>query len=707
MGFSIIEAQREIVLHTIRLTTRGDWKVLVVDESSRKLLDNVIREDDILNEHITHIEQIEQKRTTNRDVDALYLLTPQPHIVDCVMADFERRRYRKANLVWTSLLHPALRDRIDKSSTAREQIATFKVLNVEFYPRESNVVTFRNPWEFPILFHPACNNLVRQHMEDIAQKIVGVCVAAGEYPIIRYFRPRTPTHEASVLCSHLARFVQDELDLYAKFHEDFPPPNTRPRGVLFIVDRAMDVIAPLVHEFTYQAMAFDLLPIREGDKVTYKTVVNEGQPDQEEKEVEIGENDRIWVENRHRHMKDTIEKLMGDFQKFIDQNPHFTKTDSENATSLNAIKDMLAGLPQFQEMKEAYSLHLSMAQESMNIFQRQKLPDLASVEQILATGLDEDYRKPKNLTDQVIRTLDDENISLSNRLRLLALYIIYRDGILLADLQKLIAHAQLPAQNAEFIQNLELLGVRTARNLKDSRPIPTPLFPARPPLTAAQEEYALSRFEPAVQHMLTAHATGTLDPVTFPYTKPPLDLGEEGPLPSVTSLRTAKPTWAKTNKTSNEPRQRIIVYMAGGATYSEARACYESGRRYNREVLLVTSHMLTPQLFVRQVGDLSTDKRRLGIPAEQPKKTAPAHLFESDEPPKPKVAPPPQNTSQKSRPTGIAAAPAPPTQAMGSMNLNGSTVGQQDSRTPGKLTKEPEKEKKKKHHFFGSNKSKQ
>ncbi len=33
----------------------------------------------------------------------------------------------------------------------------------------------------------------------------------------------------------------------------------------------------------------------------------------------------MWIDNRHRHMKDTIEKLMGDFQKFLDQNPNFTK----------------------------------------------------------------------------------------------------------------------------------------------------------------------------------------------------------------------------------------------------------------------------------------------------------------------------------------------------------------------------------------------
>lgn len=142
----------------------------------------------------------------------------------------------------------------------------------------------------------------------------------------------------------------------------------------------MDLFAPILHEFTYQAMAHDLLPIKEGDKITYRTLLNEGQHDQEEKDVEIAEKDKIWVENRHRHMKDTIDKLMADFQKFIKDNPNFTK--SEDATSLNAIKDMLAGLPQFQELKEAYALHLSMAQESMNRFQRFKLADLASVEQV-------------------------------------------------------------------------------------------------------------------------------------------------------------------------------------------------------------------------------------------------------------------------------------------------------------------------------------
>ena len=153
---------------------------------------------------------------------------------------------------------------------------------------------------------------------------MSICVSLGEYPTIRYYKPQSPTHEASVLCTHLARFVQLELDHYAKHHEDFPPPSPRPRGSLIITDRSMDLFAPLVHEFTYQAMVHDLLPITEGDKILYKTVINQDQTG-EEKDVEISEKDKIWVENRHLHMKDLLEKLVGDFNKFRAENPQFAE----------------------------------------------------------------------------------------------------------------------------------------------------------------------------------------------------------------------------------------------------------------------------------------------------------------------------------------------------------------------------------------------
>lgn len=55
---------------------------------------------------------------------------------------------------------------------------------------------------------------------------------------------------------------------------------------------------------------------------------------------------------------------------------------NEQPNNLNTIKDMLAGLPQFQEGKELYSLHLGMAQEAVNVFQKRRLADIATVEQV-------------------------------------------------------------------------------------------------------------------------------------------------------------------------------------------------------------------------------------------------------------------------------------------------------------------------------------
>ncbi|RFU26605.1 hypothetical protein B7463_g9740, partial [Scytalidium lignicola] len=709
MGASIIQEQRDIIVDAIKHITRGDWKILVVDDDAKRIIDNVVKEDDILNENIANIEKIEDKRQMNPEMDAIYILSPRPHIVDCLMADFERRRYRRSYLIWIALLDPQMRRRIDNSRSAQEQLAGFETLSIDYFPRESQLVTFRDPWSFPILFHPACNNLVRDHMQILAQKITGLCVTLGEYPKVRYYKPRNPIHEASVLCSHLARFVQEELDAYAQWNQNFPPPAARPQGVLIITDRSMDLVAPLVHEFTYQAMAHDLLPIKEGDKVLYKTVINEGAHDEQEKEMEIGEKDNIWIENRHRHMKDTIEKLMGDFQKFIDENPHFTNQDTD-ATSLNAIKDMLAGLPQFQELKEAYSLHLNMAQECMNIFQKHKLPDLASVEQTLATGLDETYRKPKNIADQMVRLLDDENICPTDRLRLIILYIMYRDGVIVEDIQRLLAHSSLPPQNGEIITNLELLGVRTTKALKDKKPPPQPLFPPKTNPTALDEEYALSRFEPAVRTMLEDLSKGNLDQSVFPYIKPPLDNSEELSAVNQASLRSAKPTWARNRLSVVENRQRVLVFIAGGATYSEARACYEVSKSTNKDIILATSHMLTPSLFLKQVGDLSADRRRLDLPSERPKQKAPAHLFERDEP-RPQALP---SSLRTPVPPQATARPAPPTAGLANMSinpasskpLNGSSHAPVQNQYPTarhKLSKDEGGEKKKRH-FFGSKK---
>ncbi len=317
----------------------------------------------------------------------------------------------------------------------------------------------------------------------------------------------------------------------------------------------------------------------------------------------------------------------------------------------------------------------------------------------------------------MVRLLDEDEVSFPDRLRLIIEYLLYRDGLLPSDIHKLLAHARLPTRDGEVIHNLDLLGAHVSRTLKDTRPVTQPLFGRKQPPAAGNEESGLSRFEPVLKKVLEEHVRGTLDQSIFPFTKPHLDaaeglMGQDNV--SHTSLRSAKPTWARTRPSTLEPKQRIIVFMAGGATYSESRACYEISNSSNKDIFLASSHMLTPSLYLRQVGDLSVDKRRLDLPAERPQPKAPDHLFEREAPSKPQ-GPPIQSSNlvQQQPPTaGMAAMNLGPNQASANGSPNGivRTTPQPPTAQPssnGKLAKkdkEKDTEKKRKHLFFSSKK---
>jgi syntaxin-binding protein 1 len=300
--------------------------------------------------------------------------------------------------------------------------------------------------------------------------------------------------------------------------------------------------------------------------------------------------------------------------------------------------------------------------------------------------------------------LDEDAIILPDRLRLIALYILFKNGLINPDVRKLLMHARLPLHDEAILYNLELLGARVTSQLKDTMPHPSPIFPRKPAPSVPQQDTRIDRYVPVLKTMLEEHIHGVLDPNIFPYVKPELAPAPNDPTLSSASLRSAKPTWARGKLNSIEPRQRIIVFMAGGATYSEARACYEIAEHTSRDVYLVTSHMLTPGDFLQQLGSLSTDRRRLGIPADRPAKRAPAHLYEEE--PAPRPAPP-----SGGLPSAPNQGPRPPTERLGAMNLNG---GEGRSSGPiklngpsplsdsGKLRKDKYDDKKKKHHFFGS-----
>lgn len=85
-----------------------------------------------------------------------------------------------------------------------------------------------------------------------------------------------------------------------------------------------------------------------------------------------------------------------------------------------------------------------------------------------------------------------------------------------------------------------------------------------------------------------------------------------------------RPTWASKLKTSTtELRQRIIVFIVGGATYSESRSCYEVSKKWNRDVILGSTELITPQLFISELARARESRQNLNLSMDQVRSVPP------------------------------------------------------------------------------------
>lgn len=64
---------------------------------------------------------IEDKREPNPTMDAIYFLAPKPHIVECLLADFNRDCYKRGYLVWAGVLGRELQSKV--GTISRHKIA--------------------------------------------------------------------------------------------------------------------------------------------------------------------------------------------------------------------------------------------------------------------------------------------------------------------------------------------------------------------------------------------------------------------------------------------------------------------------------------------------------------------------------------------------------------------------------------------------------
>ncbi|XP_074954388.1 syntaxin-binding protein 3 isoform X1 [Phalacrocorax aristotelis] len=566
-----------------------EWKIILLDDYTTKLLSLCCRMTDLLSEGITVVENVYKNREPVPHMKAIYFITPTKKSVDGLIDDFITRsssRYKAAYVYFTDFCPDNLFNKI-KSSCAKS-IRRCKEINISFFPCESQVFTLNVPDAFYRCYSPTLEKTKDKDavMQVMAEQIVTLCATLDENPGVRY--KSGPSDKAS----KLAQLVEKNLENYYKTDEKSQI-KAKTHSQLIIIDRGFDPVSTVLHELTFQAMAYDLLPI-ENDTYKYKT---EG-PAGKEREAILEEDDELWVKIRHKHIADVIEEIPKLLKEVSSK-----RKETEGKLSISALAQLMKTMPHYRKELSRQVVHLNLAEDCMSKF-KSNIERLCKTEQDLALGTDAEGQKVKDSMRVLLPVLLNKSHESCDKIRAILLYIFSTNGTTQENLDKLIQNVQIES-DSDMIRNWKYLDVPVI----SSSAAQQHKHPRRD--RSSEETFQLSRWTPVIKDVMEDAIENKLDSKDWPYCSqcPPTWSGSG----AVSARQKPKASYQDERKSS----ARLIVFVIGGITYSEMRSAYEVSQAYKScEVVIGSTHILTPKRLLDEVKSLSKPKDMVCIKDE-------------------------------------------------------------------------------------------
>ncbi|KAK8996647.1 hypothetical protein V6N11_081913 [Hibiscus sabdariffa] len=340
---------------------------------------------------------------------------------------------------------------IKKDPTVLPRIGGMSEMNLEYFPIDSQGFITDYDKALEDLFGDEENNFKADACLNVmATRIATVFASLREYPFVRYRAPKcvdpmTMTSIGDLIPTKLAAGVWNGLEK-CKSIPNFPQRETCD---LLIVDRSIDQIAPIIHEWTYDAMCHDLLNMV-GNKYVQEVPSKAGGPP-EKKEVLLQEPDPLWLEIRHAHIADASERLHDKMTNFASKNKaaqHQRGSRDGGEISTRDLQKMVQALPQYKEQIEKLSLHVEISLKINQIIRDEGLRELGQLEQDLVFG-------DAGMKDVINFFKTNEEVSRENKLRLLMIIAcIFPEKFEGEEGLDLIELSELPPDDVNAVNNM-------------------------------------------------------------------------------------------------------------------------------------------------------------------------------------------------------------------------------------------------------------
>lgn len=623
----------------------------MIDETVEELIDSLFVDRNELLSIVTAVDRIDgSKRKGQPSVEVVYMLQPTKFNINCMDADFSNRppKYKRAHVRFLPGFEEHLVKYFHSKRYLPQYIGSLGEIKCAFIPKEPLFFETMNiDQPLQIYYNKSCVNLIERNIKRTVQSLLNLCIITGEYPVVRYSEPSPELYQtstATILAKKVAFEFQESLDDYARKNENFPPPSSRPRSVFIITDRSLDLFTLVLHDFSYQAMAYDLVPEVDTRTDTYHYQAENEVGEKEDKTAKLVDLlDPDWVELKHQHIIDASEYLTAKVNELIAKNPLLV--DRSNIKTTTDLLSVVAHLKDFDEDRRRIILHRTLIDQCLSINDQRHLAELADFEQNLAGfGHDANGDKCKNLTENLLEVLLSKDANITDKIRYIISYALYRGGLIELDFVKLLSFIGVNSGHTFFqhfmtlFKNFQHLGFRLIKENPKDKPFKKEWF--HESIVNDPNTYNTSRFVPCAGNILSKVITNPLllNEDAFPYVKDkPIDVMETDSSDSSafayssTSLRNPrhKASWTRNASQFKAPRQRFFYYVVGGITYPEIMAAYLQTRLKNKDVFIGSDGIFTPLEIMQGIEKLSEPREHLSLKDDQKEdERVPEHLFD-------------------------------------------------------------------------------
>lgn len=346
------------------LRSQSSCFLLITDEKCLKIISSCLKMVELMETGVTAVEKLELKRKPFPGMHAIYFISPELKSLDLLLSDFsnnEKPQYGSVHLFSIRRISQQFMSSISSNKSLLNRIKTFKEVYMDFLSLEDCLFHMDVPEALPNIFSKI--DVSNSMIEEISTRLGHVACnfeKIYEFEIV-YFERDNRIGEK--FCSKLTSTLNFQLQQLEKYNPEILDPKAG-KVYIIILDRAFDGITPLMHDFFYQPMVYDLLEI----KNNYYEYKDEKDGKEIIRKAYLNDGDDLFNRYKYKHIAEVLDGIPGEFQNFISQNT--TAKLQQGIISnldLQKMSDIIKTMPQYNELLSKYTLHMKLIENAWHV----------------------------------------------------------------------------------------------------------------------------------------------------------------------------------------------------------------------------------------------------------------------------------------------------------------------------------------------------